>query len=439
MLLAVAGHWYLITRRATRWARRRFTTIGFCLLIGLAVTLGTANPEQTMGLGVFLLLATALAAALAVAPFFRVACSSERQAPRLVTAGDPFVLRVRIRNHGTRVQAGLEYAEELNEARLTGQDIANHLRRSVRPSARPSTRAARCPPVPVPAIAAGQTVEIDVTITAWRRGTLHLRGGIFMRTDPLSIFRAFVRCPGSQTVLVLPQRFPLPELALPGHSREQHAGTALATGIGESEEFIALRDYRRGDALKHIHWRSVARTGKLVVKEYQDEHLMRHGLVLDTCCNAADDILFEEAVAIAASFACTIPDQETLLDLLLVGSSVVQLTAGRGVGATQPMLEALATVQPSRTARFDPVEAAIAQYRGALSSCVLVLLAWDAPRRTLVRRLRALRLPVTVLLILPRGQNAPLEKGSPAEQPDRFITLESGRIPADLQALGATA
>lgn len=439
MLLAAVGRWYLITRRATRWARRRFTTIGFCLLIGLAVSLGTANPEQTMGFGVFLLLATALVAALAVAPFFRVRCVSERQAPRLVTSGEPFVLRVRITNRGTAAAAGLEYGEDLREARLTGQDMANRLRRNLRAGAGPATRAARCPPIAVPAIAAGRTVEIDVTLTAWRRGPLQLRGGIFMRTDPLGIFRAFARCPGPQTVLVLPQRYPLPELALPGRSREQQAGTALATGIGESEEFVALRDYRRGDALKHMHWRSVARTGKLVVKEYQDEHLMRHGLVLDTCCGAADDARFEEAVAIAASFACTVPDQETLLELLLVGSTVVQMTAGRGVGATQPMLEALATVQPSRTARFEPVEAAVARHRGALSSCVLVLLAWDAPRRALVQHLRRFRLPVTVLLILPRGQEAPPEQGAPEEQPDRLILLESGKIPAGLQTLGAAA
>ena len=186
-------------------------------------------------------------------------------------------------------------------------------------------------------------------------------------------------------------------------------------------------------------WRSVARTGKLVVKEYQDEHLMRHGLVLDTCCAAADDLRFEEAVAIAASFACTVPDQETLLELLLVGTTVVQMSSGRGVGATQPMLEALASVQPSRTADFDPVATAIARHRGTLSSCVLVLLAWDAPRRALVRQLRVSRLPLTVLVILPRGETAVSEKGLREEQPDRLILLESGKIPAGLQALGAAA
>jgi uncharacterized protein (DUF58 family) len=441
MLLAAVGRWYLTSRGITRWARRRFTTLGFCLLIGLALTLGTANPEQTMGMGTFFLLFAALGTALVVAPFFRLRCVAERQAPRLATAGEPFTLRVAVRNRGQRREIGLDYAEDLREVRLVGHDVANRWRLGLRAGHIPglSLRAARCPPVAVPPLAPGATAEVLVTITAWRRGPLTLAGGLFMRTDVLGIFRAFGRTREPQTVLILPTRYPLPALDLPGRAREQQAGTALANGIGESEEFVALRDYRRGDPLKRVHWRSAARTGRLVVKEYQDEHLMRHGLVLDTCCAPGDEARFEEAVAVAASFACTVPNQESLLDLLLVGTTAVHLTAGRGMGGTQPMLEVLATVRPSRTSRTDELEALIAQHRAALSSCVLVLLAWDAPRRALVRRLRVLRLPLTVLLIVPPGAGTPAEAGDPGEQPDRMIVLTSGKIAEGLRALGAGA
>ena len=138
----------------------------------------------------------------------------------------------------------------------------------------------------------------------------------------------------------------------------------------------------------------------------------------------------------AASFACTVPDQEALLDLLLLGRTAIHLTAGRGLGQVQPMLEALALVRPVRAPRFAELEALIAQHRGALSSCMLVLLAWDGPRRALVARLHALRLPLTVLLLLPAGQHAPAEPGTAEEQPERMILLESGRIAEGLRALG---
>ena len=44
----------------------------------------------------------------------------------------------------------------------------------------------------------------------------------------------------------------------------------------------SLRDYRPGDPLQRVHWKSFARTGRPVVKEYQDEFFERHALVLDT-------------------------------------------------------------------------------------------------------------------------------------------------------------
>jgi uncharacterized protein (DUF58 family) len=92
---------------------------------------------------------------------------------------------------------------------------------------------------------------------------------------------------------------------------------SLAASVGDSEEFLALRDYRPGDPLQRVHWKSFARTGKPVVKDYQDEFFERHALVLDTGSLAGEDAAFEDAVALAASFVYTIDTQECLLDLCL--------------------------------------------------------------------------------------------------------------------------
>ena len=40
-------------------------------------------------------------------------------------------------------------------------------------------------------------------------------------------------------------------------------------GIGQ--DYYGVREYVRGDSLRHIHWRSSARHGQLIVKEYQQE------------------------------------------------------------------------------------------------------------------------------------------------------------------------
>ena len=141
---------------------------------------------------------------------------------------------------------------------------------------------------------------------------------------------------------MLPKRYRLPRLALPGARRFQHGGVALATSVGDSEEFVALRDYRPGDPLQRVHWKSFARTGKPVVKEYQDEFFERHALVLDTGTDRGEDAAFEEAVALAASFVYTIDTHECLLDLLFVGGEV---------HATPP---AAARCRPSTCSRCSP-------------------------------------------------------------------------------------
>ncbi|MCK7478688.1 MAG: DUF58 domain-containing protein [Candidatus Moduliflexus flocculans] len=83
---------------------------------------------------------------------------------------------------------------------------------------------------------------------------------------------------------------------------------------------MSLRDYRQGDPLRHIHWRSWAKTGKPIVREFEDEFFVRHALVLDTFTDHPQSAVFEEAVAVAASFACTLNTQDSLLDLMFCGS-----------------------------------------------------------------------------------------------------------------------
>src|SRR6185436_7654193 len=108
-------------------------------------------------------------------------------------------------------------------------------------------------------VPAGGQVEARLTLTPRRRGRLALTGSTLARRDPLGLMRALRIVPSPATMLILPRRYPLPPLALGGGRRYQRGGIALASSVGDSEEFAALRDYRPGDPLKRIHWRSLAR------------------------------------------------------------------------------------------------------------------------------------------------------------------------------------
>ena len=189
-----------------------------------------------------------------------------------------------------------------------------------------------------------------------------------------------------------------PPLALGGGRRFQRGGIALASSVGDSEEFAALRDYRPGDPLKRIHWRSWARIGRPVVREYQDEFFVRHALVFDTFLSAPTPA-FEEAVSVAASFACSVGTQESLLDLLFVGREAHCVTAGRGVGHVERLLEILAAVRPCRDRPFATLSRLVLEHQRQVSGAVCVLVAWDDARRELVERLRAAGVPTRVVLV----------------------------------------
>jgi len=81
---------------------------------------------------------------------------------------------------------------------------------------------------------------------------------------------------------VLPDFRPADAITVPGSARYQPGGIALTSNVGESPEYIGNRDYRAGDPLRRIDFRSWGRLAKPVVREYQEEYFSRIGVVLDT-------------------------------------------------------------------------------------------------------------------------------------------------------------
>jgi uncharacterized protein (DUF58 family) len=298
------------------------------------------------------------------------------------------------------------------------------------------------------------------------------------------LVRGFARVKLPETVLILPKRYPLPDVQLPGTRSYQRGGVALAAAVGESEEFVSLRDYRPGDPRRHIHWRSWARTGRPIVKEFQDEFFVRHALILDTFIGmeggrsrtvrrrtelqtkqgrkgegeqgrftlspplpftpasapalrgaAPEGAAFEEAVSVAASFACAVGTQESLLDLMFIGPQAVCFTTGRGLGQAEQALEVLAAVQPCRNKSFGALEELVMRHVDVVCGCVCVLLAWDEPRRQLVQKLRARGLPVLVLLVVDAESAEEFRVTRGGEVSDDFHVLEAGRVAEGLREL----
>ena len=424
---------------------RRLTRAGLAVFAGLLLTAVTGlDTDNMVAYQAFALLLFLLLGSLPFLFFFSARFSAARQLPRFATAGHAFRYRVSVTNLAAKRQGGLTLLEDLVDPRPSFSEwlavqMADEKRlRSFSFSGRRRAslfRTARVRETAVPLIPPNRTAEATVEITPLRRGILRFGGVTLARPDPLGLCRAFANVALPQTVLVLPRRYPLPPVALPGATRYQEGGVTFASNVGQSEEFVALRDYRHGDPLRHIHWRSWAKTGKPIVKEFEDEFFVRHALVLDTFTDDPRSELFEEAVSVAASFACAVLTQESLLDLLFVGPQAYCFTAGRGLAHTDQMLEILASVRACGEPQFRALETLVVDHAAIVSGCICVLLAWDDTRRNLVRKLKALGIPVLVLVLTEPGRDESLEPGPMRDDPDRFHVLEIGRIEQDLARL----
>jgi hypothetical protein len=402
------------------------------------------DPDNTVGYQAFTLLFAMLLVGTAFTFYFRLRFSAVRLLPRFGTAGQSFNYRVAVRNLTGGRQTGLTLMENLADPRPSYRDWKalqlddeKHIR-PFRISRRRRTNPFQLATVKeavIPPMAAKQEVQTEVQVTPLRRGILQFDSVSLARTDPFGLFRTFVKKPLPQSVLILPKRYWLPPVALPGVMKYQQGGVALASNVGQSDEFVALREYRRGDPIRHIHWRSWAKAGKPIVKEFEDEFFVRHALVLDTFTERPHSDEFEEAVSVAASFACTVLTQESLLDLLFVGSEAYCFTAGRGLAHADQMLEILASVRPCPDRPFSSLETLVLNHASALSGCICVLLAWDDERQDLVRKLKALGLPVLVLVVFEKAPAERLDPGPMRSDPEHLHALETGRIEEQLAML----
>jgi uncharacterized protein (DUF58 family) len=294
-------------------------------------------------------------------------------------------------------------------------------------------RGADIPAIRLPDLAAGTHSSVRMQLTPYRRGYLHFTSLTLLRPDPYGLVNALHQLAVKDSLLVLPKRYDLPLLQLPGRRRYQPGGMGMATGVGDSQEFNALREYRPGDPIRHIHWRSWARLGTPVVKEFQDEFFVRQALLLDTFCDTDNDPVFEEAISVAASVVSRQGDQDSLLDLMFIGPQAHHFTVGRGLSSTTEMLETLACVLPCRDRPFSHLQALVQEHQGQLSGFICVLQGWDQQRQQLIQHLRSLELPLHVYVITAADDK--LDAGPMQDLPAQFVVLRQGHIEQHIQAL----
>lgn len=302
--------------------------------------------------------------------------SVEVQAPPRVSVGQELVLRLTLRNRDARAYLGVQ----LERPFLTwdGTWVG--------------------PRLTVAELPAGGDVTLQATARFAARGRHYLDPFFAAETVPMGLARGPGALSGGLPLLVVPRVAPVRQLRLGLTPRFQPGGVALASKTGESSELYGLRPYRRGDRLRDLHARSWARTGKPVVREYQQEYFTRVGVFLDTERAATTERGLEAAISLAAGVVQALSRGEALIDLLVTGDRVHALTIGRSLGTFEQALDHLACVQPGPAFDTPRTLGLLAPYLGRLSSVVLVLHRWDAPRQALAAELRQRGVSVKALV-----------------------------------------
>jgi uncharacterized protein (DUF58 family) len=157
-------------------------------------------------------------------------------------------------------------------------------------------------PLFIPALFKNQPIDLSYQTTCDRRGLYTFPELRLTSKGPFGLFGVKRTLTLADEILIYPFYHPLKRLRLLETTELAERETAQ---VGVGSQVVGTREYRPGDTLRQIHWRSTARVGKLVVKEFAKEDQPSLAVVLDLQATSSlgqgKFSTFETAVRIAAS------------------------------------------------------------------------------------------------------------------------------------------
>ena len=215
--------------------------------------------------------------------------SVERDAPAEAFEGKPFEVTLRVRNSG-----------RLARRLLVVQDLQFHPRRRERaidrirrqraefkefvstgkaPAAALSGRQGQPTTVVVEELEPGE-IKVAYQSTAPRRGIYPAAriaassSGIFGSAEVRRVRRA------GAGITIFPTVYPVEAFRFDPRAELAVTEAIESSRKGIGHDYYGIREYSPGDSLRHVHWKSSARLGRLIVKEYEQELRPSEALVL---------------------------------------------------------------------------------------------------------------------------------------------------------------
>jgi uncharacterized protein (DUF58 family) len=180
----------------------------------------------------------------------------------------------------------------------------------------------------VPRLSPGVHHEETFQIPTQRRAVIALGPVRSSRGDALGLMRREMQWTEPEELFVHPKTISL-DGSSAGFLRDLEGKPT--TDLSSSDvAFHALRDYEMGDDLRHIHWRSSAKVGKFMVRQFEETR--RSHLVVCLSMDPkdyADDDAFELSASVAASLGLQAIREEKDLTVLATGRELWTRTGMR--------------------------------------------------------------------------------------------------------------
>lgn len=268
-----------------------------------------------------------------------------------------------------RVERTLEPSRVVRGGVVLGMlDVTNHGRRGCPPLRARDTAGPEQVELDLPALAPGGRRRSTYRIPTSRRGVYPVGPLVVDRLDPLALVRRSLPTGAVLQLHVHPRAVPLRPPGA-GHDLDLEGLTADVDAEGGTA-FHALRPYVPGDDLRQVHWRTVARTGELVVRRTVEASRPETAVLLDDRAARWEDDELEVAVDVVASLLVVCAQHGLPASLHLTSGRQVTAPVGH-VGA---VLDTLAALQPNPAGPADEPALPVAGFADAArGGCAVVV------------------------------------------------------------------
>lgn len=202
-----------------------------------------------------------------------------REAPTEAFEGKPFDVSLRLRNEG-RFTRRLVTVDDIQFRRPKRQGALAKARQQraefkefIRTGKVPESAGAGAEEatlIVVEELPRGE-LEVDYQMSAPKRGVYppaRLRvgsGGVLGSAEVHKSHRA------ARGMMIFPTVYPLDNFRFDPRAELAATQAIESSRKGIGHDYYGIREYSHGDSLRYVHWKSSARMGKLIVKEYEQE------------------------------------------------------------------------------------------------------------------------------------------------------------------------